>query len=140
MSVAGGKRPAARPPVKSGTLDAVFHALSHSARRHILLVLHARGGEMTAGEINDRFKHSWPTTTRHLGVLRMAGLVRVEGRGRLRLYSLANQDLVRTLEWMQAWVPDNKQVSGKRAEWAGLTYAAMRNATPPRRRGEEGKG
>ena len=29
--------------------EAVFAALAHESRRHILLVLHYRGGEMTAG-------------------------------------------------------------------------------------------
>lgn len=69
-------------------LEAVFGALAHAARRHILLVLQARGGSMTAGEIADRFAHSWPTTTRHLRVLEDAGLVRSERRGRERVYEL----------------------------------------------------
>ena len=50
-------------------IDAVFGALAHATRRHILQVLAARGGTMTAGELSARFEHSWPTTTRHLGVL-----------------------------------------------------------------------
>ena len=45
-------------------VDAVFGALAHASRRHILLVLHYRGGEMTAGDIARRFECSWPTTTR----------------------------------------------------------------------------
>ncbi|MEM6989815.1 MAG: metalloregulator ArsR/SmtB family transcription factor [Myxococcota bacterium] len=69
-------------------VDAVFAALAHESRRHILLVLHYRGGEMTAGEIAGRFDCSWPTTTRHLKVLRDAGLVAVERRGRERIYKL----------------------------------------------------
>jgi hypothetical protein len=32
-------------------VDEVFHALAHSSRRHVLLILHFRGGRMTAGEI-----------------------------------------------------------------------------------------
>jgi DNA-binding transcriptional ArsR family regulator len=58
-------------------VDEVFHALAHSSRRHVLLVLHFRGGRMTAGEIADRFACSWPTTTHHLRILEAAGLVRV---------------------------------------------------------------
>ncbi len=67
-------------------VDAVFGALANASRRHILLVLHFRGGEMTAGDIAGRFGCSWPTTTRHLGILRDAGLVTVEQRGRERHY------------------------------------------------------
>jgi DNA-binding transcriptional ArsR family regulator len=75
-------------------LEAVFFALAHQARRTILLVLHARGGTMTSREIAKRFDHSWPTTTRHLGVLQDAGLVRVETRGRERAYTLDTGRLI----------------------------------------------
>jgi DNA-binding transcriptional ArsR family regulator len=74
-------------------VDSVFKALAHASRRHVLLVLHFRGGEMTAGEIAGRFGCSWPTTTRHLRVLEDAGLVRVEKRGRERIYRLDRERL-----------------------------------------------
>lgn len=69
-------------------VEQVFGALAHASRRHILLVLRFRGGEMTAGEIAKRFACSWPTTTRHLRVLEDAGLVSVERQGRERHYRL----------------------------------------------------
>ena len=69
-------------------LDLVFGALAHRSRRTILSVLEARGGEMTSGAIASRFECAWPTTTRHLRVLEGAGLVRVELRGRERVYRL----------------------------------------------------
>jgi DNA-binding transcriptional ArsR family regulator len=69
-------------------LESVFNALAHQARRTILSVLLARGGEMTSGAIASRFECSWPTTTRHLRVLEASGLVRVENRGRERVYRL----------------------------------------------------
>jgi DNA-binding transcriptional ArsR family regulator len=68
--------------------DLVFGALAHASRRHILYVLHYRGGQMTAGEIADRFACSWPTTRHHLRILEEAGLVKVERRGRERVYVL----------------------------------------------------
>ncbi|MBX3273649.1 MAG: helix-turn-helix transcriptional regulator [Sandaracinaceae bacterium] len=80
-----GRASAAR---ELAALEAVFKALAHAQRRQILLVLHYRGGEMSAGEIASRFECSWPTTTRHLGVLEEAGLVHVEPRGRERVYRL----------------------------------------------------
>jgi DNA-binding transcriptional ArsR family regulator len=43
---------------------------------------------MTAGELAERFSHSWSTTTRHLQRLEAAGLVRVERAGRERRYTL----------------------------------------------------
>jgi DNA-binding transcriptional ArsR family regulator len=43
---------------------------------------------MTAGQLADRFSHSWSTTTRHLQKLEAASLIRVEKQGRERLYTL----------------------------------------------------
>ena len=74
-------------------LDAVFDALAHASRRHVLVVLSARGGRMTAGQIAERFSCSWPTTTRHLRLLESARLVRVEKRGRERVYVLDRRRL-----------------------------------------------
>lgn len=48
---------------------------------------------MTAGELAARFSHSWPTTTRHLGVLTAAGLIKVERHGRERHYLLDRSHL-----------------------------------------------
>jgi len=69
-------------------IERVFAALAHASRRQILGVIKARGGRVRAGDIADRFACSWPTTTRHLGVLETAGLVRVEQSGRERWYVL----------------------------------------------------
>jgi DNA-binding transcriptional ArsR family regulator len=66
----------------------VLGALAHPTRRHVLVVLLARGGRMSAGDIAKRFSCAWPTTSRHLRVLKDAGLVRVERRGREWIYVL----------------------------------------------------
>lgn len=85
-------------------VDAVFGALAHASRRHVLLVLHFHGGEMSAGEIARRFDCSWPTTTRHLKRLEEAGLVSVEKDGRERLYRLERETLLRvTGGWLDAF-------------------------------------
>jgi DNA-binding transcriptional ArsR family regulator len=81
----------------------VFAALAHPSRRHILLVLQFHGGSMTAGEIARRFACSWPTTTRHLRRLELAGLVAVERAGRERRYRLDAQRLHKVAgDWI-AW-------------------------------------
>jgi len=93
-----------RPPAERrlDDVDAVFGALANASRRHILLVLRFRGGQMTAGEIADRFACRWPTTSRHLRVLEAAGLVRVEKRGRERVYHLATERLrLLETEWLR---------------------------------------
>lgn len=92
-----------RPDPKADveTADRMFAALAHPSRRHILLTLKFRGGRMSAGEIVNRFGCSWPTTTRHLNVLRGAGLVSVQKRGRERHYVL-ERDRLRTM--MGGWI------------------------------------
>ena len=69
-------------------IDRVFAALAHGARRHILLVLHARGDRVSSKEIDERFAHSWPTTRGHLRKLEAAKLIRIEAIGRNRFYTL----------------------------------------------------
>jgi DNA-binding transcriptional ArsR family regulator len=87
-------------------LEAVFAALAHEQRRHILLTLQFRGGEMTAGAIADRFACSWPTTTRHLRVLKAAGLVTVQKRGRERVYRLQRERLRSIVgDWLSWFQP-----------------------------------
>lgn len=107
-----GRSGAARRPAPAGSaaarrlaeLDTVFKALAHASRRHVLLVLHFRGGEMTAGDIARRFACSWPTTTRHLRQLEDAGLVTVQRRGRERVYVLARERLRAVVgDWLDAF-------------------------------------
>lgn len=82
-------------------LEAVFSALAHESRRHILLTLHFRGGELGAGDIAKRFQCSWPTTSRHLKLLVEAELVTVVKRGRERIYRLNRERLTGvTGEWL----------------------------------------
>jgi DNA-binding transcriptional ArsR family regulator len=80
-------------------VDAVFGALDHPTRRQILLVMHFRGGEMTAGQIVERFSCRWPTITRHLKVLEQAGLLKVQKQGRERLYRIVRERLDVARQW-----------------------------------------
>jgi DNA-binding transcriptional ArsR family regulator len=87
--------------------EQVFGALAHASRRHILLTLLFRGGEMSAGEIAQRFGCSWPTTTRHLNVLREAKLISVARRGRERVYRLERDRLYAVVgEWLSWFKPE----------------------------------
>jgi DNA-binding transcriptional ArsR family regulator len=83
-------------------LDAVVAALDHPSRRHVLVVLRASGGSMTAGEVADRFSCTWPTTSRHVKRLVEAGLIAVERRGRRRVYRLDASRLGVLERWV-AW-------------------------------------
>jgi DNA-binding transcriptional ArsR family regulator len=78
-------------------IEKVFFALSHEARRHIVLLLGHSGGELPSGYLAKRFQHSWPTTTRHLKVLEEAGLVEVRRHGRSGHYKLKRDHVQRVL-------------------------------------------
>lgn len=67
-------------------MDSVAQALADPIRREILRIL--REGSATPGAIGEAFTVSRPAVSRHLRVLREAGLVRDERRGREREYVL----------------------------------------------------
>lgn len=79
----------------------VFRALADETRRDILRLL--RNGALTSGQIADRFDSSWPTVSRHLAVLRAAGLVTTERHGQEIQYELNTsvfQDVIQHLiDW-----------------------------------------
>ena len=68
------------------TMDEVVTAIADPVRREILTLL--RGRRLAAGEIARRFAISRPAVSRHLRVLRHAGLAVDELVGRRRLYRL----------------------------------------------------
>ena len=68
-------------------MDAVAQALADPIRREILVMLHE--GPRTAGAIAEAFTVSRPAVSRHLRVLREAGLVQDTASGREREYALA---------------------------------------------------
>ena len=68
-------------------MDAVAQALADPIRREILVML--REAPRTAGAIAETFTVTRPAVSRHLRVLREAGLVRDTVSGREREYALA---------------------------------------------------
>ncbi len=67
-------------------MNAITQALADPIRRDILRMLRDR--DMAAGAIASAFSVSRPAVSRHLRVLREAGLVRDELRGRGRIYQI----------------------------------------------------
>ena|SRR5579862_1141924 len=70
----------------SAAEGSVFKALADPTRRQILADL--RDGELSAGEITARFTISGPSISRHLSILRAAGLVTERRDANRILYSL----------------------------------------------------
>lgn len=76
-----------------------FAALADPTRRHIVEML-ARGGAMPAGRIADAFPSARPTISRHLRVLREAGLVKASALAQERRYALVPAELAKAEEWI----------------------------------------
>jgi DNA-binding transcriptional ArsR family regulator len=83
-------------------MNAVFRALSDPTRRQILAMLRAR--PHTSGEIAEAFASSWPTISRHLAVLREAGLIAGERDGQHIRYELNTSVLEELIQHLLAWV------------------------------------
>ncbi|MGI8509285.1 MAG: autorepressor SdpR family transcription factor [Gemmatimonadaceae bacterium] len=79
-----------------------FKALSDPTRRAILDLLRKRSH--TSGEIAEHFGSSWPTISRHLGILKDAGLIRVERDGQFMRYELHTTVFQDVAEQVAAWL------------------------------------
>jgi DNA-binding transcriptional ArsR family regulator len=79
--------------------DAVFRAVADPTRREILSLL--RGGQQTVGEIAGNFRMSRPAISKHLRLLRSAGLVATRQNGTARLCSLNAKPLRGIKDWLR---------------------------------------
>jgi DNA-binding transcriptional ArsR family regulator len=80
-------------------VDEVAGAVADPVRREILLML--REESLSAGQIADRFAISRPAVSRHLRVLREAGVVRAAVDGRRRVYALVTAPLDELAGWLE---------------------------------------
>ncbi|MEU4236990.1 metalloregulator ArsR/SmtB family transcription factor [Actinoplanes sp. NPDC026619] len=79
-------------------MNEVAAAIADPVRREILLMLRDRA--LSAGQIADRFAISRPAVSRHLRVLREAGLVSDVADGRRRVYALVTAPLDELTGWL----------------------------------------
>ena len=77
----------------------MFQAIADPTRRSILERL-AREGEMNVSELQEPFAMSQPAVSKHLRLLRQAGLVRKRSAGRNSIYSLEPQKLQEVHGWV----------------------------------------
>lgn len=90
-----------------------FKALASEPRRRILNYL--AGGPMTVGEIAERFDMALPSISKHLSVLKEAGLVQEQKRGQYVLYFLASDNLANTLYgFLTPFCPDARKIAAER--------------------------
>jgi DNA-binding transcriptional ArsR family regulator len=92
-----------------------YSALAEPSRRRILDLL--RGGERSVNDLVVRIELSQPGVSKHLKVLREAGLVEVRPEGRQRWYRLRAQPLAEVDRWLEPY----------RAHWSGRLDALERH-------------
>ncbi len=78
--------------------DALFRTLSDPTRRAIFERL-CRGGEQTVGALTAEAGVSQPAVSKHLGILKHAGLVRDRHEGRQTHYSALPGALSPLIDW-----------------------------------------
>src|SRR5882724_2661758 len=84
------------------TSSELFSALADPTRRAIFERL-IRDGEQTVRALTDRAGVSQPAVSKHLGVLKLAGLVRDRPEGRQTHYSADPQGLAPLVDWMKLY-------------------------------------
>ncbi|WP_298585446.1 helix-turn-helix transcriptional regulator [uncultured Kocuria sp.] len=106
----------------------VFAVIADKTRRGILTVL--KDGERPVGDLVDELGVSQPTVSKHLKILREAGMVSMEAQGQRRLYAVQPEPLAEVTAWVhevvdgaahQAAVP--ARAPGDAAETAGTGVA-----------------
>ncbi len=79
-------------------MESVLQALADGSRRTLLDIL--RDHPATAGELADALPIARPGVSRHLRVLRDAGLVEVRQDAQRRIYSLRPEPLAEVDSWL----------------------------------------
>lgn len=93
--------------------SSVFRALADPTRRQILQDL--KEGELTAGEIGSRFPISGPSISRHLSILKAAGVVGERRMANRIYYSLVGERLALSVgDFLSAVCPEQVIVRHRR--------------------------
>lgn len=83
-----------------------FRALNDNTRREILEML--KEGDMTAGDIADRFDMTKPSISHHLDLLKQADLVVSVKKGQFIYYSLNMTVMDEIMSWFMQFRPATK--------------------------------
>lgn len=114
----------------------IFGVIADATRRELLQVLLERAsagdsptGDISVGELVERLGLSQPTVSKHLKVLREAGLVAVREVGQHRYYRLEASPLETVEDWLMPFLasdyatdaaaPDRALGAGAFAAWSG---------------------
>jgi DNA-binding transcriptional ArsR family regulator len=96
-------------------MTAIFEVLAEESRRHILDLL--AEGERPVGEVVDLLALSQPAVSKHLKVLREAGLVQSRTEAQRRIYRVCPEPLREVDQWLTPY----------RRQWADRLNALERH-------------
>ena len=82
-------------------MPTTLQVLAEPRRQAILDLL--RDGELPVGELVDRLRMSQPAVSKHLRVLRDAGLVEVRADAQRRLYRIRPEPLAELDDWLASY-------------------------------------
>ncbi|MGX5356910.1 metalloregulator ArsR/SmtB family transcription factor [Kocuria sp. KH4] len=85
----------------------VFAVIADKTRRGILTVL--KDGERPVGDLVAELGVSQPTVSKHLKILREAGMVSMEAQGQRRLYAVRPEPLAEVTRWIHEVTGDAVQ-------------------------------
>ncbi len=85
------------------TIEAISKAIGDESRRKIIEML--KDGELPASRIFDQFDYAAPTISRHLSVLKEAGIVSTRRDGVFIYYALDKQVLAELANWLTPLLP-----------------------------------
>ncbi len=109
-------------------MEDVFKALSSNPRRRILN--HLANGPLTAGEIAAKFDMTKPSISKHLGILKAAGLILEEKRGQFVHYQLADENLINSLYgFLSNFCPEARAIRKQRSGRGGKQPARRSDST-----------
>jgi DNA-binding transcriptional ArsR family regulator len=91
------------------TIEAISKAIGDESRRKIIEML--KDGEMPASSIFDQFDYAAPTISRHLSVLKEAGLVTTRRNGVFIYYALEKEALNQLATWLNPLLPPTNPVA-----------------------------
>ena len=95
-------------------MEAALKAIAAPHRRQILTLV--RDGELSAGEIAAHFDVSRPAVSKHLNVLKEAGLVNERRNGTRRLYRARPEGLVPIKSFLEGFWDDRLEGLKREAE------------------------
>ena len=107
----------------------VFVALADATRCRIITIL--RDGPQPVHALVACFEISRPAISRHLRVLKAAGLISEDKRGRENLYRLHAKALAPAHDWLAALLPKTKPTSRGASKPAGKAAPRKASASAP---------